>query len=85
MKLRQFRQQLIEGTFSFSVEDITLESHASWLLHIPMLMIPMNPKDSKQIDLILKLVNFIFDSEYRDYHSHDEEKINHETKMQIQA
>lgn len=85
IKLRQFRQQLLEGTFNFSVDDIRLESHASWLLHIPMLMIPMNPKNSKQIDLILKLVNFIFDSEYRDYHSRDEDKINHEIKMQIQA
>lgn len=84
IKLRQFRQQLLEGTFSFYVDDISLESHASWLLHIPMLMIPMNPKDSKLIDLILKLVNFIFDSEYRHYHSRNEDKINHEVKWQIQ-
>ncbi|MEN8312518.1 hypothetical protein ABFO81_03045 [Acinetobacter baumannii] len=84
-KLRQFRQQLLEGTFSFHVDDISLESHASWLLHIPMLMIPMNPTDSKLIDLILKLVNFIFDSEYRNYHSRNEEKINHEIKWQIQS
>lgn len=85
MKLSQFRQQLIEGTFSFSVENITLESHASWLLHIPILMIPMNPKDSKHIDLIFKLVNFIFDSEYRKYHSRNEDKMNHEIKWQIQS
>lgn len=86
IKLRQFRQQLLEGAFSFSVDDISLENHASWLLHIPMLMIPTNPKNSKQSDLILKLVNFIFDSEYRDYHyRYDEDKINHEIKMQIQA
>ncbi|OTG82322.1 hypothetical protein [Acinetobacter sp. ANC 4648] len=85
IKLRQFRQQLLEGTFSFSVDDISLENHASWLLHIPMLMIPMNPKNSKQGDLILKLVNFIFDSEYRDYHSRNEDKMNHEIKWQIQS
>ncbi|QXR06177.1 hypothetical protein EVX74_008475 [Acinetobacter lwoffii] len=36
-KLRNFRQQLLEGTFNFHVDDISLESHASWLLHIPML------------------------------------------------
>lgn len=84
-KLRKFRQQLLEGTFSFHVDDISLESHASWLLHIPMLMIPMNPKDSKLIDLILKLVNFIFDSDYRKYHSRNEDKMNHEIKWQIQS
>lgn len=84
MKLKQFRQQLSEGAFNFSLEDITLESHASWLLHLPMLMIPMNSADPNQIDLILRLVNFIFDSEHRAYNSRDEEKINHETKMQIQ-
>ncbi|MEJ3776183.1 hypothetical protein [Acinetobacter pittii] len=84
MKLKQFRQQLIEGAFSFSINEITLESHATWLLHLPMLMVPLNPEDSKQIDLILKLVNFIFDSEYKAY-SYDEEKINHEIKRQIQT
>lgn len=84
-KLRNFRQQLLEGTFNFHVDDISLESHASWLLHIPMLMIPMNPKDSKLIDLILKLVNFIFDSEYRKYHPRNEDKLNHEIKWQIQS
>ena len=84
-KLRKFREQLTEEIFSFSVDDITLESHATWLLHLPMLMIPLNLDNFKHIDLILKLVNFICDSEYRAYHSYDEEKINYETKMQIQA
>ncbi|QXR06179.1 hypothetical protein EVX74_008490 [Acinetobacter lwoffii] len=45
----------------------------------------MNPKDSKLIDLILKLVNFIFDSEYRKYHPRNEDKLNHEIKWQIQS
>ncbi|WP_228200090.1 P-loop NTPase family protein [Acinetobacter baumannii] len=84
LKLKQFRQQLIEGAFSFSINEITLESHATWLLHLPMLMVPLNPEDSKQIDLILKLVNFIFDSEYNAY-SRNEEKINHEIIRQIQV
>jgi hypothetical protein len=48
-------------------------------------MIPLNPENAKQIGVILKLVSFIFNSEYRAYHSRDKEKLNHETKMQIQS
>ncbi|RLL22071.1 hypothetical protein D9K81_07920 [Acinetobacter chengduensis] len=84
LKLKDFRQQLIEGAFNYSVDDITLESHAAWLLHLPMLMIPLNPTDCQQIDLVKKLVNFIFDSEYSNYHTNDAEKIHHDIKRQMQ-
>ncbi|WDD99605.1 hypothetical protein [Thalassomonas actiniarum] len=79
-----FRNKLLEGSFKLSVDDISLESHSSWFLHLPMLMVPLSTKDSSQIQLIKKLVNFVFDTEYSDHRTNEDEKINHDIKKQIQ-
>ncbi|MEY0996840.1 hypothetical protein AB7263_01320 [Providencia rettgeri] len=83
-KLITFRSQMINGDFKFTVDDITLESHSSWLIHLPMLMIPIGPTEPQQINLVKKIVNFIFDSEYKKYSSDDEKNINHDIKKYIQ-
>ncbi len=79
-----FRKKLVEGKFHFSVEDISLESHSSWFLHLPMLMVPYCTKDNIHIQLVNKLVHFVFDTEYRNHRSNGDERINHDTKKQIQ-
>ena len=79
-----FRNELVDGKFKFSVNDISLESHCSWFLHLPMLMVPYCTTDDVQIQLVNKLVNFVFDTEYQNHRSSGDEKINHDIKKQIQ-
>jgi hypothetical protein len=79
-----FRNDLLEGGFKFSVNDISLESHSSWFLHLPMLMVPYNTTDDSQIQLVNKLVSFVFDTEYSNHSLSGDEKINHDIKKQIQ-
>lgn len=82
--LTTFRKDLVDGKFNLSVNDISLESHSSWFLHLPMLMVPYCTKDDSQIQLVNKLVNFIFDTEYQNHRSGGDEKINHDIKKQMQ-
>ncbi|KPH94810.1 hypothetical protein AMS58_09845 [Pseudoalteromonas porphyrae] len=79
-----FRNELVDGKFKLSVNDISLESHCSWFLHLPMLMVPYCTTDDIQIKLVNRLVNFVFDTEYQNHHSSGEEKINHDIKKQMQ-
>ena len=79
-----FRDELLEGSFKFSVDDISLESHSSWFLHLPMLMVPYHTIDGAQIQLVNKLVNFVFDTEYQNHCSSGDEKINYDIKKQMQ-
>ena len=73
-----FRDELLQGDFKLSVDDISLETHSSWFLHLPMLMVPYSTTDDSQIQLVHKLVSFVFDTEYLDHRSGDDEKINHD-------
>lgn len=82
--LKNFRNDLIGGGFKLSVNDISLEIHSSWLIHLPMLMVPYCTKDEIQIQLVNRLSSFVFDTEYQDHRSSDDEKINYEIKKQIQ-
>ncbi len=79
-----FRNELADGKFKLSVNDISLESHCSWFLHLPMLMVPYCTTDDIQIKLVNRLVNFVFDTEYQNHRSSGEEKINHDIKKQMQ-
>ena len=79
-----FREDLVDGKFKLSVNDISLESHSSWFLHLPMLMVPYCTTDEMQIQLVNKLVGVLFDTEYQNYRSSGDEKINHEIKKQMQ-
>lgn len=79
-----FRNELLEGSFKLSVNDISLDSHSSWFLHLPMLMVPHSTTDDSQIQLVNKLVNFVFDTEYQNHRSSGDEKINHDIKKQMQ-
>ncbi|XZW10853.1 hypothetical protein ACT4YX_13025 [Acinetobacter baumannii] len=83
-QIANFRQRLIKGEYKLIVDEITLESHSSWYIHLPILMIPLSPKESQQINLVKKIVNFVFDSEYKEYRSDDEKKINHDIEKHIQ-
>ncbi len=78
-----FRNELVEGKFKLSVNDISLESHCSWFLHLPMLMVPYCTSDDIQIKLVNRLVNFIFDTEYQNHRSSGDEIINHDIKKQM--
>ncbi|WP_197739555.1 hypothetical protein [Vibrio taketomensis] len=75
-----FRNELVDGKFKLSVNDISLESHCSWFLHLPMLMVPYCTTDDVQIQLVNRLVHFVFDTEYQNYRSSGDEKINHDIK-----
>jgi len=79
-----FRDELLQGNFKLSVDDISLETHSSWFLHLPMLMVPYSTTDDSHIKLVHKLVNFVFDTEYQTHRSGDDEKVNHDIKKQIQ-
>lgn len=78
-----FRNELVEGKFKLSVNDISLESHCPWFLHLPMLMVPYCTSDDIQIKLVHRLVNFIFDTEYQNHRSSGDEIINHDIKKQM--
>lgn len=54
-QIAEFRHNFAEGNYNLSVDEISLESHSSWFLHLPMLMIPLNPTDRNQIQLVQKL------------------------------
>lgn len=79
-----FRNELVEGKFKLTVNEISLETHSSWFLHLPMLMVPLNAKDDSQIKLVQEIVSIVFDSEYQDHCFENDEKINHDIKKQIQ-
>lgn len=81
--LTTFRNDFLDGKFRLSVYDISLESHSSWFLHLPMLMVPYCTTDEVQIQLVNKLVGFLFDTEYQNHSSSGDEKINHEIKKQM--
>ncbi|QNX10371.1 hypothetical protein IC795_11115 [Acinetobacter seifertii] len=83
-QIANFRQRLIKGEYKLIVDEITLESHSSWYIHLPILMIPLSPKESQQINLVKKIINFVFDSEYKEYRSDDEKKITHDIEKHIQ-
>ncbi|WP_174855816.1 hypothetical protein [Vibrio taketomensis] len=68
-----FRNELVDGKFKL-VNDISLESHCSWFLHLPMLMVPYCTTDDVQIQLVNRLVHFVFDTEYQNYRSSGDEK-----------
>ncbi|MUK60736.1 hypothetical protein GNP81_07910 [Aliivibrio fischeri] len=78
-----FRNELVDGKFKLSVNDISLESHCSWFLHLPMLMVPYCTTDDVQIQLVNRLVNFVFDTEYQNHRSSGDEKINYDIKKQM--
>ncbi|WP_276972972.1 hypothetical protein [Tatumella ptyseos] len=82
--LTEFRNDLVDGKFKLSVTDISLKSHCSWFLHLSMLMVPYCTKDEMHILLVNKLVGFVFDTEYLDHRSNDDEKISYEIKKQMQ-
>ncbi|WP_045589806.1 hypothetical protein [Vibrio vulnificus] len=82
--ITKFRNELVDGKFKLSVNDISLESHCSWFLHLPMLMVPYCTTDDVQIQLVNRLVNFVFDTEYQNHRSSGDEKINYDIKKQMQ-
>lgn len=79
-----FRSEIVNGKFELSVNDISLESHSSWFLHLPMLMVPYSTNNDVHIQLVNKLVGFVFDTEYKNHRSNGDEKINHDIKKQMQ-
>lgn len=81
--LTTFRNNLVDGHFKLSVNDISLESHCSWFLHLPMLMVPYCTTDEMQIQLVNRLMGFVFDTAYQNRRSSGDEKINYEIIKQI--
>lgn len=61
--IEEFRVKLISGSFEINVDDITLITHSSSLIHLPMLMIPLKSDNADYIKLIHKIVGFAFESE----------------------
>ena len=82
--ITEFRNKYFSGNSKLLVDKISLDTHSSWLIHLSMLMIPLGTEDVDQINLIRKLVGFVFDDEYKDSRHGDEGRINHDVKKQIQ-
>lgn len=61
--IEEFRVKLISGSFEINIDDITLTTHSSSLIHLPMLMIPLKSDNADYIKLIHKIVGFAFESE----------------------
>jgi len=79
-----FRKNLLRGNFKLSANNISLESHSPWFIHIPILLLPFGSNNNEHIQLLKKIVNFVYDSEYHDYRANNDEKFTHEIKTQIQ-
>lgn len=82
--ISKFRSNLLSGNFSLAVEECTLKSHAPWLIHLPMFIVPFGSHDEHQIQLLKKIVGFVYESERRDHRSNDRDSINHDVKNLIQ-
>ncbi|MGY8873184.1 MAG: hypothetical protein ACKVJE_22390, partial [Pseudomonadales bacterium] len=78
-----FRMSLLTGSFKLTINDISLESHSSWFIHIPFLMTPLGATDKEHEQLIRKIVSFLYDSEYDNHKTHDNQKIHHDVEKQI--
>ncbi|AWT49700.1 hypothetical protein DLE54_09415 [Psychrobacter sp. YP14] len=61
--IADFRVKLISGRYEINVDDITLTTHSSSLIHLPMLMIPLNNNNPNYMHLMYKIVGFAFESE----------------------
>lgn len=82
--IARFRDEILAGHFPLSVEDCSLESHAPWLIHLPMLLIPYNNQEEDHIRLLKKIVGFVYEDQYRESRQGSQEKIHYEIKKQIQ-
>lgn len=82
--ITNFRNNLINGNFNLNVDEISLISHSPWFIHLSTLMIPFGNEDDKQIALFKKIVELAFESEYADYRTDDDQKIQHAIIKEIQ-
>jgi hypothetical protein len=82
--IARFRDEVLAGHFPLSVEACSLESHAPWLIHLPMLLIPNDSQEDDHIRLLKKIVGFVYEDQYREPRQGSQEKIHYEIKKQIQ-
>jgi len=80
----KFRKQLIKGKFNFDVDSIALDSHSSWFIHTPMLIIPLGTSKPKEVMLIKKLMSLVYEDESKNYRPDGDEKIDHNITRKIQ-
>lgn len=80
--VEEFRVKLISGRFEVNVDDITLTTHSSSLIHLPMLMIPFQNYNPNYIKLMNKIVGFAFDSEQNRKGLPKDQIINQKKEMQ---
>ncbi|MDF3124374.1 hypothetical protein [Rheinheimera sp. 1928-s] len=78
-----FRADLIAGNLEQSFNTISCDSHSSWFFHLPMLMIPLAPKEDKYIQLVSNIVILTYENEYKDHQQSDDEKIHHDIVKSI--
>lgn len=79
----KFRNDVIVGKLNPSIENISLKTHSSWFVHLPLIMIPIGSNDARQFELFHKIIHFAFDSEYEDYRREDDQKIQHDIIREI--
>lgn len=62
----EFRDQFAQGELSIELEQITLQSHSSWHLLSPCLMIPDGSKETSHIKLFSKMLTLFFEAEQQE-------------------
>lgn len=77
-----FRVKLISGSFEINVDDITLTTHSSSLIHLPMLMIPLKNDNPNYINLMDKIVGLVFESERNNQDLPEDQIINQTVEIQ---
>jgi len=62
-KKNKFTKQFLQGKLSNNIEAITFQSHSSWYLLSPCLMIPDGSRESSHILFLSRILNLFFEYE----------------------
>lgn len=86
--IRTFRQNLIQGKYQPILDDVELSSHLPWFISVAMFIVPLGSEEQNHILLIEKLINILFENEYK-YKSHfsdqdSDKELHHEIKREIE-
>jgi len=69
----EFRERFARGEIPSELEQITLQTHSSWYLLSPCLMIPDGSRESSHLKLLSNMLSLFFESEQRE-HTHSSER-----------
>jgi hypothetical protein len=82
-KKDDFRDRFVRGELSMDFEEITLQSHSSWHVLSPCLMIPDGSRETSHIKLFSKMLTLFFESEQQENRHRSEREKNLEINYKI--